>query len=97
MNNQVLFALIRSREKKDDALPESFAREMMDAINGGADINAIAQFSVQHARETALHYAARRGDMAMVNFLLERGADVNAVNEQFGTPVDVIMGTDFNE
>jgi len=48
------------------------AREALDA--GGADVNHVAP----SVGATALHRAAQHGDAALVEFLLKRGADVNA-------------------
>ena len=54
-------------------------------LGHGADVNA-----ADLAHFTALHAAARKGDLPAVSFLLEHGADVNALAGRL-TPLDVAM------
>jgi ankyrin repeat protein len=53
----------------------------------GADINASNQ-----AGETALHGAARRGSTAIISWLVEHGARLDATNARGYTPLDVARG-----
>jgi uncharacterized protein len=52
-----------------------------------ADVNA-----VDHEGNTALHNAAARGDVAMIEYLVSKGADVKAVNRQGQTTADMANG-----
>ncbi len=52
-------------------------------LDHGADIN----FIDDEYRSTALGVAARRGQIAMVEFLLERGADATAAGASWATPL----------
>ena len=53
----------------------------------GADVNL-----VDHAGNTAAHGAAARGDNAMIEYLVSRGADVTRVNRGGQTTVDMANG-----
>ena len=53
----------------------------------GADVNAVNQ-----AGDTALHGAARRGAPAIVSWLVDHGARVDARNARGMTPLDVARG-----
>ena len=46
---------------------------------------------------TALHIAAEFGNLEIVKFLLERGADVNAKNKNKLTPIWTMESDDYNE
>ena len=48
--------------------------------------------SVNSRGETALHGAADRGADTIVQFLVERGAELNVKSKQGFTPLDVAMG-----
>ena len=52
-------------------------------LDAGASIHVRSP----HCGDTALHVAARHGQRAMVDFLIARGADVNAVNLYKQTPL----------
>jgi len=52
-----------------------------------ADVNAR-----DHEGNTALHYAASRGDNAMIEYLVSKGADPTAVNRAGQTTVDMANG-----
>eukprot|EP00494_Astrolonche_serrata_P023563 UN23821 len=57
------------------------------------DINAHSPFY----RNTALHRCARIGNEDLVRFLIENGADVNAVDRDGWTPMHcLLMGDCFN-
>ena len=53
----------------------------------GADVNAR-----DHEGNTALHHAASRGDLEMIQYLVSKGADVKAVNREGQTTVDMANG-----
>ena len=53
----------------------------------GADVNA-----TDHDGNTALHHAAARGDIEMIQYLVSKGADVKAVNRQGQTTADMANG-----
>lgn len=53
----------------------------------GADVNA-----VDHDANTAVHNAAARGDNAMIEYLVSKGADVTRVNRGGQTTVDMANG-----
>ena len=53
----------------------------------GADVNA-----VDHEGNTAVHHAASRGDNAMIEFLVSKGADVKKINRAGQTTIDVANG-----
>jgi ankyrin repeat protein len=52
-----------------------------------ADVNA-----KDHEGNTALHNAAARGDVEMIKYLVEKGADVKAVNREGKTTADMANG-----
>ncbi len=56
-------------------------------VSLGLDVNAVSEKG-----DTALHGAAHRGADAIANFLIEKGADVNAHNKRGFTPLDLAMG-----
>src|SRR4051794_29748350 len=52
-----------------------------------ADVNAF-----DHEGNTALHHAAARGDVEMIQYLLSKGADVKAVTREGKTTADMANG-----
>ena len=52
-----------------------------------ADVNAR-----DHEGNTALHHAAARGDVEMIQYLVSKGADVMAVNREGKTTADMANG-----
>ncbi len=60
-------------------------RYLVDELH--ADVN-----QRDHDGNTALHYAAARGDNEMVNYLVSKGADVKAINRRGQTTVDAANG-----
>jgi ankyrin repeat protein len=52
-----------------------------------ADVNA-----ADHEGNTALHNAAARGDVEMIQYLVSKGADVKAVNREGKTTADMANG-----
>ena len=53
----------------------------------GADVNAI-----DHEGNTALHNAAARGDVEMINYLVARGADPTVINREGKSTADMANG-----
>src|SRR5262245_22922795 len=53
----------------------------------GADVNA-----ADHEGNTALHNAAARGDVEMIQYLVSKGANVQAVNREGKTTADMANG-----
>jgi len=53
----------------------------------GADVNLR-----DHEGNTAIHHAASRGDLEMIEYLVSKGADVKAVNREGQTTVDMANG-----
>ena len=53
----------------------------------GADVNA-----ADHEGNTALHHAAARGDVEMIQYLVSKGADVMRVNREGQTTADMANG-----
>ena len=53
----------------------------------GADVNAR-----DHEGNTAMHHAASRGDLPMIQYLVSKGADPKAVNREGQTTVDMANG-----
>jgi ankyrin repeat protein len=52
-----------------------------------ADVNAF-----DHEGNTALHHAAARGDVEMIQYLVSKGADVHAVTREGRTTADMANG-----
>jgi len=63
----------------------------------GADVNLIAKrhFLQRTRGGSALHYAVRGGDKALIAALIDLGADVNAKDEDGLTALDYAMGRGF--
>jgi len=53
----------------------------------GTDVNLR-----DHEGNTAIHHAAARGDLEMIEYLVSKGADVKAVNREGQTTVDMANG-----
>ena len=53
----------------------------------GADVNAR-----DHEGNTAIHHAASRGDLEMIQYLVSKGADPKAVNREGQTTIDMANG-----
>ena len=68
--------------RRDGCRPSSILVEEI-----GADVNAR-----DHDGNTALHHAAARGDVEMIQYLVSKGADVTAVNRQGQTTADMANG-----
>jgi ankyrin repeat protein len=52
----------------------------------GADINARNYF-----QETALHYAAKKGNLNMIIYLIDRGAEINVADTAGNTPLTAVL------
>jgi len=72
-----------SRGREQDAI----ATMTMLLDEFGADINAANQ-----SGDTALHGAVMKGSLAIVEFLLARGANLDAINAKKLRPLDIAMG-----
>ena len=59
-------------------------RTLVALLSNGAHANA-----PQRGGDSLLHAAARRGDPAIVRYLLRRGADADARDDHFASPVDL--------
>ena len=71
-----------SRGRDSDAI-----QAVQTFLDLGGDINQANQ-----AGDTPLHGAALRGSVAIIEFLVENGADVLATNWRGWTPLDIAMG-----
>lgn len=76
------------------ATEKGFVRIVQDLVNNGADVNAVDKL-----KNTPLHYAV--GGITseyhdVVDFLLQRDANVNAVNGQNATPLDMVLSARSN-
>jgi ankyrin repeat protein len=87
-NNALMFAAGMGYRDKNTRGTESDALEALKvAMAAGLDINQA------NARgETPLHGAATRGADTIVQFLVEKGANLNALSKQGYTPLDVALG-----
>ena len=68
-------------------LPDSWLAAVRYCLETGADVNAVDDRGF-----AALHGAAARGDDEMVRLLVDRGADVTAVNRDGNSPADMAFG-----
>jgi ankyrin repeat protein len=59
------------------------AKETQKLIDQGADVNAVSQYGGQ----TPLMFAAAYGKIETMKLLIEHGADVNARDNNMGTPI----------
>ena len=60
---------------------------MKQHLAAGTDVNVKGGF----ADGTPLHYAAANGHKEIAELLIEKGADLNAKDEDGGTPLDVAI------
>ncbi|KAG8753175.1 hypothetical protein FRC14_006356 [Serendipita sp. 396] len=56
-----------------------------------AFLDAGAAIKLESGRETALHAAAKRGELPIIQLLIERGADINAPGGAYGTPLTAVI------
>jgi ankyrin repeat protein len=83
----LLAAGIGYRDKNTHGLERDALEAVKVAIAAGLDIHG------KNSRgQTALHGAAFRGADSIVQFLLDQGAEINAVSGQGYTPLDEAMG-----
>ncbi len=68
--------------------PDSWMKAIEYCLELGADVNA----SETRKGYTALHGAASRGDDEMVQYLVARGAKVDAINKDGNSPADMAFG-----
>ena len=82
-----------SRRKKGQELLTHLAKDTFIQTDANKKlINENADLTVRDTKgNTALHIAARRHAPALVKLLLEKGADINAINYEGDTPLDTIF------
>ena len=56
-------------------------------VGNGADINKKSSSKEYYKGYTALHFATREFDINLLKFLIRKGIDVNALNEDGNTPL----------
>ncbi|MBW8866057.1 MAG: ankyrin repeat domain-containing protein [Acidobacteria bacterium] len=78
---------IRTKKSAGRARAGDIDREVKDVSDLGADVNAY-----DHEGNTALHHAAARGDVEMIQYLVSKGADVKAVTREGRTTADMANG-----
>ncbi len=87
-NTALMFAAGVGYRDKNTTGSESEALEALKvSVEAGLDIQ-----QANAKGETALHGAASRGADTIVQFLVERGADLNAKTKQDHTPLDIALG-----
>lgn len=59
----------------------------VDLIPRLIELTDVSYFIRDEYGNTLLHYATRTSSLPMVKFLVERGLDVNALNDQYETPI----------
>ncbi len=64
-------------------------------IDRGADVNA--RFGPDHTGETPLHHAASSDDVAALDFLLDHGADIDAVGAVIGNGTPLVDAVIFRQ
>ncbi|CAM9272983.1 unnamed protein product [Pylaiella littoralis] len=77
--------LLRGMSALHWAALRGYLEIVQDLIMGGADLNA----RVSHSGETALHLAARRGEEAVVDVLLDAGCKWSISSSSNLTPLDL--------
>lgn len=68
------------------AIEDGNLEKAIDALDRGADVNSKAQ-SLIYAERTSLHEAAAHNRTEIMKLLIERGADVDAQDENGATPL----------
>jgi len=87
-NTAFMFAAgVGYRDKNTRGSEKDALESVKIFVDGGADVRQ------RNSRdETALHGAADRGADAIVQYLVDRGAELNVKSKQGFTPLDVAMG-----
>ncbi len=87
-NTALMFAAgVGYRDKNTRGTERDALAAVKILVDAGLDLR-----QVNSRGETALHGAADRGADTIVQFLVERGADLNVKTKQGFTPLDVAMG-----
>jgi ankyrin repeat protein len=68
--------------------PDSWMEALKYCLELGAEVNAVET----RKGFTALHGAASRGDLQMVQYLVDRGATVDVINKDGNSPADMAFG-----
>ncbi|KAG9408445.1 hypothetical protein AC1031_021684 [Aphanomyces cochlioides] len=55
----------------------------------GACVHAVNKASLDQGQETSLHIAAKKGRLAVIELLVNAGADVSAINKKRETAYDL--------
>ena len=77
----------REPVRRSEEMEQKFFEAAQTALELGSDLHAIGPGS-----RTALHGAALMGDLEMIRFLVERGADLEAKDHYGQTPLSIALG-----
>jgi ankyrin repeat protein len=72
-----------------DAVADGRVAQIRALLRHGADVNARRPSSLFHAADTPLHLAAERGDAAVIDVLVDAGADLHAACASGKTALEV--------
>ena len=75
--------------KVRDAIADPNLASDADLAPLASRVNALADETRELGDNTALHWAAMRGHVEIVNLLLQNGADKNIKNKQENLPIDL--------
>jgi ankyrin repeat protein len=60
--------------------------KIIDLVKSGAEMKGVDKYG-----DTILHYAARRGDLSIIEYLVQNGSDIKAKNFIGLTPIDIAI------